>query len=190
MYQNETPNNPSPRSHTAIATNPRKQQIEMLASEFIAPATNQVRSPYYREVHSILKNLDVSLSSSANSDSDIIMSETSRKQRRILSEAKSDQRESLGDLNREIEAEISKADEKSKLICQENPGFRVKVKESEIPLEILYNKDVNAQKMIEKLFGSQNRPITFDIWKDYKGSEGENFAKISLVGGQRENFEI
>jgi hypothetical protein len=37
-----------------------------------------------------------------------------------------------------------KADEKSKLICQENPGFRVKVKESAIPLEILYNKDVNT----------------------------------------------
>jgi hypothetical protein len=45
----------------------------------------------------------------------------------------------------------------------------MKVKESQIPLEILYNKDVNAQKMIEKLFGSQNRPYTFDILKNYKG---------------------
>jgi hypothetical protein len=43
-----------------------------------------------------------------------------------------------------IEEEIKWADEKSKLICQENPGFRMKVKESKIPLEILYNKDINA----------------------------------------------
>ena len=57
----------------------------------------------------------------------------------------------------------------------------MKVKESQIPLEILYNKDVNGQKMIEKLFGSQNRPMTFDILKNYKGIEGENFAKISLL---------
>ena len=69
-----------------------------------------------------------------------------------------------------------KADEKSKLICQENPGFRVKVKESAIPLEILYNKDVNTQKMIEKIYGGYNRPISFDILKDYKGNQGENLA--------------
>ena len=30
--------------------------------------------------------------------------------------------------------------------------------------------------MIEKIYGSQNRPISFDIWKDYKGNDGENFA--------------
>lgn len=104
------------------------------------------------------------------------MSDHSKNQRRILAEAKSDARDSHAEFNRQIEEEIRKADEKSKLICQENPGFRVKVKESAIPLEILYNKDVNAQKMIEKLFGSQNRPISFDIWKDFKGNEGENFA--------------
>jgi hypothetical protein len=44
--------------------------------------------------------------------------------------------------------------------------------------------------MIEKLFGAHNRPMTFDILKNYKGSEGENFAKISLLEGNRENFEI
>jgi hypothetical protein len=31
------------------------------------------------------------------------------------------------------------ADERSKLLCQENPGNRLMVHESDIPLEILYN---------------------------------------------------
>lgn len=30
--------------------------------------------------------------------------------------------------------------------------------------------------MIEKMYGAQNRPISFDILKDYKGNEGENLA--------------
>ena len=66
----------------------------------------------------------------------------------------------------------------------------MKVRESYIPLEVLYNKDVNGQKMIEKLFGSHNRPFTFDILQNYKGTEGENFAKISLLEGNREDFEL
>jgi hypothetical protein len=46
----------------------------------------------------------------------------------------------------------------------------MKVKESQIPLEIIYNKDINGQKMIEKLYGSKHRPYTFDVLKNYKGN--------------------
>lgn len=78
-----------------------------------------MKSPYYREVHSILKDLDVSLSSSnSESSSDkLSMSDHSKNQRRILAEAKSDARDSHAEFNRQIEEEIRKADEKSKLIC-------------------------------------------------------------------------
>ena len=48
---------------------------------------------------------------------------------------------------------------KAVMVCQENPGNRLSVKESDFPLEILYNQEMNAQKMIEKNFSLKNKPI-------------------------------
>jgi hypothetical protein len=44
------------------------------------------------------------------------------------------------------------------------------VKESDFPLGILYNKELNAQKMIEKNFSLKNDPVKFNLWKNYKGN--------------------
>jgi hypothetical protein len=55
----------------------------------------------------------------------------------------------------------------------------LKVRESDIPIEILFNKEINTQKMIEKNFAMKNEPITFNIWKNYKGNTGENLARIT-----------
>ena len=57
----------------------------------------------------------------------------------------------------------------------------MKVRESDIPIEILFNKEINTQKMIEKNFAMKNEPITFNIWKNYKGNTGENLARITQV---------
>ena len=35
--------------------------------------------------------------------------------------------------------------------------------------------------MIEKNFAMKNEPITFNIWKNYKGNTGENLARITQV---------
>ena len=70
----------------------------------------------------------------------------------------------------------------------------MKVKESQIPLEIIYNKDINGQKMIEKLFGSKNRPYTFDILKNYKLAikkmEGFTMLTATLLVYESENYQI
>jgi hypothetical protein len=36
------------------------------------------------------------------------------------------------------------AEAKTQMKCSENPGNRLKVKESDIPLEVLYNEHVNV----------------------------------------------
>jgi hypothetical protein len=58
---------------------------------------------------------------------------------------------------------------KEQMVASENPVNRFIVRESEIPLDALYNEHVNAQKMNEKSYHLKCKPITFNVWKNFKG---------------------
>ena len=55
------------------------------------------------------------------------------------------------------------------LVYNENPVNRAKVRESEIPLDVIYNKELNAMKHNERLHNLHQRPISFSILKNFDG---------------------
>jgi len=44
--------------------------------------------------------------------------------------------------------------------------------------------------MIEKNFSLKNEPITFSLWKNYKGNKGENLARIAQVDAKDLVFDM
>lgn len=67
-------------------------------------------------------------------------------------------------------------------MCSENPVNWLKLKESDIPLDAIYNTDVNIMKVIEKNNNLQSKPLTFNIWKNYKGKEEQHLSRIIKHG--------
>ena len=66
---------------------------------------------------------------------------------------------------------------------------RIAVRESEIPLDALYNQHVNAIKLNEKNFHLKTKPLTLNVWKNYTGVEGENLTRIIRQDGGKEAFD-
>lgn len=56
----------------------------------------------------------------------------------------------------------------------------MKIKESNIPLDVLYNREVNAMKKNEKTYNLQQRPLTFSVWKNFDGNEGHDMTRIHV----------
>ena len=44
--------------------------------------------------------------------------------------------------------------------------------------------------MIEKTYALNNEPITFSIWKNYKGNTGENLARITQLGRKNVVYDM
>ena len=58
------------------------------------------------------------------------------------------------------------------MVGSENPVNRLLVKESNIPLDALYNEHLNMQKVNEQTYNLKCKPVTFNIQKNYKGFAG------------------
>ncbi|CDW83008.1 UNKNOWN [Stylonychia lemnae] len=76
--------------------------------------------------------------------------------------------------------QISRKMGKQQLISCENPFNRMRIRESDIPLDVLYNKEVNAMKKNEKTHNLQERPLSFSVWKNFDGSEGHDMTRIHV----------
>ena len=46
----------------------------------------------------------------------------------------------------------------------------MKIRESDIPLDVLYNREVNAMKKNEKTHNINERPLSFSVWKNFDGN--------------------
>lgn len=66
------------------------------------------------------------------------------------------------------------------LLYQENPINKMKVKESEIPIDILYNREVNAMKLNEVNYNLHERPLIFSLWKDFDGKKGHHMTRFHI----------
>lgn len=75
---------------------------------------------------------------------------------------------------------------KDQMVASENPVNRLNVRESDIPLDALYNEHVNSMKMNEKSFHLKCKPITFNVWKNYKGQPGQNLTRMIKNEGREE----
>ena len=64
---------------------------------------------------------------------------------------------------------ISRKMYKFQLFGLENPFNRMNIKESDIPLDAIYNREVNAMKKNEKIYDIDARPLAFSVWKNYDG---------------------
>ena len=76
--------------------------------------------------------------------------------------------------------EVSRRMNTQQLVGLENPFNRMKIKESEIPIDMLYNKQINALKRNEKQYQMQARPLNFSVWDNYDGVEGHNLGRFHL----------
>lgn len=76
--------------------------------------------------------------------------------------------------------QVSRKIKRTQLLCQENPMSRLRVKESDIPLDVLYNKELNAMKLNERQYDMQERPVAFSVWKDYEGESGHHIARFHV----------
>lgn len=63
---------------------------------------------------------------------------------------------------------------------------RVAIRESDIPLSAFYNSHVNTLKQNEKSYHMKNKPLTLNIWRNFRGKEGENLARIIKQDGKDE----
>lgn len=57
----------------------------------------------------------------------------------------------------------------------------MKIKESPLPLEVLYNKEINAMKKNEKLHNLQARPVSFSVFNNYDGQHGHMLGRFHYV---------
>ena len=75
---------------------------------------------------------------------------------------------------------ISRKMNKFQLLGLENPFCRMKIKESEIPLDAIYNREINAMKSNERIYDIDARPLAFSIWKNFDGVKGHNICRLHV----------
>jgi hypothetical protein len=56
----------------------------------------------------------------------------------------------------------------------------MKIKESEIPLDAIYNREINAMKRNERIYDIDSRPLAFSIWKNFDGVKGHNICRLHV----------
>ena len=56
----------------------------------------------------------------------------------------------------------------------------MRIRESDIPLEALYNREVNAMKKNERIYNLHQRPLSLSVWKNYDGQDGHDMTRIHV----------